>query len=88
MFFFPKAIFFQVYFTTLQLVLVPCGGGSERLPVLHHSADYMRTRVCATTRLYPQWHCEQVREYAYVRVRVRMRVIVETHRYMQFISCF
>ena len=23
---FPKAIFFDVYFTTLQLVLVPCGG--------------------------------------------------------------
>ena len=24
---FPKAIFFDVYFTTLQLVLVPFGGG-------------------------------------------------------------
>ena len=31
---------FDAYFTTLQLVFVPCGGG-RHLPVHHHSADYI-----------------------------------------------
>ena len=32
----------EIYYikTTLQLVLVPCGGG-KRLPLHHHSADYI-----------------------------------------------
>ena len=34
-------LFFYIYFTTLQLVLVPCGGGRICLPVHHHSADYI-----------------------------------------------
>ena len=39
-FFVSKGNLFDVYFTTLQLVLVPCGA-VERLPVLYHSADYI-----------------------------------------------
>ena len=31
---------FDDYFITLQLVIVPCGGGRS-LPVLNHSADYI-----------------------------------------------
>ena len=31
---FPKAIFIDIYFATLQLVLVPCGGGRTSLRTL------------------------------------------------------
>ena len=38
MFFVSEGNLSDVYFTTLQLVLVPCGA-VERLPAHHHSAD-------------------------------------------------
>ena len=39
-FFVSKGNHFDVYFTTLQLVLMPCGC-VERLLVFHHIADYI-----------------------------------------------
>ena len=48
---FTKAIF-GVDFTTLQLVLVPCGG-IERLPVLYYSADYI---LLPSGSLGPLWN--------------------------------
>ena len=40
MFFVSKGNLFDIYFTILQLVLVPCGE-VERLPVHHPNADYI-----------------------------------------------
>ena len=39
-FFVSKSNLLDLYFTTLQLVLVPCSA-VKRLPVLHNSADYI-----------------------------------------------
>ena len=52
MFFVSNDNLFDVYFTTLQLVLVPCGGVA-RLSVLYHSADYISFPLGA---LGPLWN--------------------------------
>ena len=48
---------FDVYYTTLSLVLVPCGrvAAVERLPVHHHSADYISFPLGS---LGPLWYVE------------------------------